>query len=318
MRSLHRSALASTVSLVLVGALGVAVAAPAAQAAAPDAATTAVTDLFGRLASDFLPQVASSTALARQLPTLAVTPAESVGLKTAFSDAARDRWARWRTCVTRPTLADLADYVDDADGSGWTFTSATPDDHSLTIGFTRVVESDAGLDVRDDDGTLSLSTGGGIDVVGTLTGSFTFVHDATAGQAVLTHPSLAIATSADLPGGKQLDAGLGILGVRVTGTADGTDYRLESTVATSWANPDNDAAGSLAYDNPGTATADDGELAAAGAGTGIVTTTRTGVLTGHLVAVPRPSTLVDRAARASAPPSTCRSAAAGHASTLPP
>ena len=62
-------------------------AAPPAQAAAPDAATLAVTDLFTRLASDFLPQVASSTALAQQLPTLAVTPAESVSLKTAFSQA---------------------------------------------------------------------------------------------------------------------------------------------------------------------------------------------------------------------------------------
>ena len=65
--------------------------APPARAAAPDAATPAVTGLFTRLASDFLPQVASSTALAQQLPTLAVTPAESVKLKTAFSEALASR-----------------------------------------------------------------------------------------------------------------------------------------------------------------------------------------------------------------------------------
>ncbi len=65
-----------------------------------------------------------------------------------------------------------------------------------------------------------------------------------------------------------MNAGLGILGVAVTGD-DGdseADYHLESTVTTSWANPDNDAAGALAFDNPATATADDGELAAEGAG----------------------------------------------------
>ena len=66
---------------------------------------------------------------------------------------------------------------------------------------------------------------------------------------------MTIATVADLPAGKQLNAGLGILGVKVVGAAGTADYSLQSTVATSWANPDNDAAGSLAFDNPGTATA---------------------------------------------------------------
>ena len=89
---------------------------------------------------------------------------------------------------------------------------------------------------------------------------------------------MSIATTADLPAGKQLNAGLGILGVKVVGVAGTADYRLNSNVATTWANPDNDAAGSLAFDNPRTAAADDGELAADGAGTGIVTATRTGTL----------------------------------------
>ena len=86
MPSLLKTALSSTLSLAVVGALGLAAAAPA-QAAAQDAPSAAVTGLFDRLATDFLPQVASSAALSRQLPTVAVTPAESVGLKTAFADA---------------------------------------------------------------------------------------------------------------------------------------------------------------------------------------------------------------------------------------
>ena len=157
------------------------------------------------------------------------------------------------------------------------------------MGFTREVTRTAGLDIRDKDGTISLSSGDGISVTGTLTGSFTLVHDAAAAQAVLTQPSLTIATVADLPSGTTIPAGLGILGVAVKGD-DGdseADYHLESTVTTSWANPDNDAAGTLAFDNPTTAGADDGELAAAGAGTGIVTATQTGTLAGKLDAKPR-------------------------------
>ena len=118
------------------------------------------------------------------------------------------------------------------------------------------------------------------------------MYDAASGQASLTQPAMTIATTADLPAGKQLNAGLGILGVKVVGAAGTADYRLESSVATTWANPDNDAAASLAYDNPATAAADDGELAADGAGTGLVTATRTGSLTGHLVAEPRANDLV--------------------------
>jgi Ca2+-binding RTX toxin-like protein len=269
----------------MFAALGVATA-PPARATGPDAATAAVTGLFGRLASDFLPQVASSTALAQQLPTLAVTPAESVELRTAFSDAL-GAGGQLADAGSQATLDDLKTYVAQADGSGWDFTASLPDDHSITVGFTRTVTLDAGLDIRDQDGTLSLSTGAGIDVTGTLSGAFTFVYDSVSGQASLTAPAMTIATTADLPAGKQLNAGLGILGVKVVGVSGTADYRLESNVTTAWANPDNDAAGSLAFDNPATAAADDGELSADGAGTGLVTATRTGTLAGHLVAEPR-------------------------------
>ena len=159
----------------------------------------------------------------------------------------------------------------------------------MTVGFTREVTRTAGLDIRDPEGTISLSSGDGISVTGRLTGSFTFVHDADSGQAVLTTPSLTIATTADLPSDTTMNAGLGILGVSVSGAPGDSeaDYHLESTVTTSWANPDNDAAGSLAFDNPATATPDDGELSADGAGTGIVTATQAGTLAGSLVATPR-------------------------------
>jgi Ca2+-binding RTX toxin-like protein len=274
----------------MAATISVSIASPA-RASTPDAPTAAVLALFDRLATDFLPQVASSTSLSQQLPTLAVTPAGSVDLKAAFSDALAPG-GQLADAGNQGTLDDLKSYIGGADGAGWDFTASMPNDHSLAIGFTRTYVQDAGLDIRDQDGTLSLSTGAGIDVTGTLTGSFTFVYDAASDQAGLTSPSMTIATTADLPAGKQLNAGLGILGVKVVGEAGSADYSLSSSVATAWANPDNDAAGSLAYDNPATPAADDGELAADGAGTGIVTTTRTGSLTGHLVAEPRANGLV--------------------------
>ncbi|WP_182376589.1 calcium-binding protein [Nocardioides sp. WS12] len=282
--------MSSAVSVAVVATLGIAVS-PPAQAAAPDDATTAVTGFFKRFASDFLPQVASSTSLSQQLPTLAVTPAESVKLKTAFSEALA-AGGQLADADTQDSLTALTTYIDGADGGGWTFDASKPNDHTLTVGFTRTVDLDAGLDIRAQDGTLSLSTGDGIEVTGTMTGSFTFVYDATDDLTSLTDPSLTIATTADLPDGKVLEAGLGILGVEVTGSDGDDDYHLESTVTTAWANPDNDAAGALAFDNPDTVAVDDGELAADGAGTGLVTATRSGELTGELVAEPRSSSLV--------------------------
>ena len=108
----------------------------------------------------------------------------------------------------------------------------------------------------------------------------------------MTDPALDISTTADLRDGVELDAGLGILGVRVTGDASSDDYRLSSSVTTAWANPDNDAAGSLAYDNPASPAAGDGELAADGAGSGLVTATRSGTLAGELEAQPRATDVV--------------------------
>ncbi|MEO5651321.1 MAG: hypothetical protein ABIN79_03740, partial [Marmoricola sp.] len=291
MSSHLRSALAATLSVLLLVPLGAVTASPAQAAPGQDAASAAVTKMFSRLASDFVPQVASSTSLAQQLPTVAVTPAGSVGLKTAFTQAL-GAGGPLANLGGQSTLSALKTYIANAKGSGWDFTSSMPDGRSLTVGFTRTLTQDAGLDIRDQKGTLSLSTGSGIVVTGTLSGAFTFVYDTAAGQAILTQPAMTITTAADLPDGKQLNAGLGILGVKVVGTAGTADYRLDSTVTTSWANPDNDGASSLAFDNPATAAADDGELSAEGAGTGIVTASRAGSLNGHLVAVPRTNNLV--------------------------
>ena len=187
-----------------------------------------------------------------------------------------------RTRRPRTDLGDLAGYVDDADGGGWDFT-ADDSGSILTVGFTRKVTRDAGLDIRDTDGTISLSSGDGIASPACSPGRSRSPTTPPRGQASLTTPSMTIATTADLPSDTTMNAGLGILGVAVTGD-DGdseADYHLESTVTTSWANPDNDAAGALAFDNPATATADDGELAAEGAGTGIVTATQVGTLAGQ-------------------------------------
>lgn len=291
MRVPARPALSLTIALALAAGLGVAVAPPGQAAAAPDAPTSAVADLFGRLSTDFLPGLASSTALSLQLPTVAVTPTESVELRSAFEDLLAPG-GQLADAGTQATLQALTTYVDGADGGGWEFDAAMPNDHSVTVDFVRRVTSDAGLDIRDQEGTLSLSTGSGIDIVGRMTGSFTFVYDEDDDLASLENPSLTITTTADLPEGKKLDAGLGILGVRVTGAAGEADYRLESTVATVWANPDDDAAGLLAFDDPDTPAADDGELAADGAATGIVTATRNGSVNAHLVAEPRAGDLV--------------------------
>ena len=285
-----KSALSSVVSLAVVTTLAGGVSTPAG-AAGPDPATTAVSGLFTQLATSFVPQVASSTALAQQLPTLAITPAGSVGLKTAFGDVVASG-GLLGDAGSRDSLAALASYIDGKKGDGWIFSSALVNASTVAVGFTRTDSHQAGLDIRDQGGTISLSTGSGIKVTGTLTGSFTFVYDASTGLASLTKPALTIATEADLQAGTVLDAGLGILGVTVTGAAETDDYRLTSTVVTSWANPDNDAQGLLAFDNPATPAPDDGELAADGAGTGLVTASRTGTLAGQLVAQPRDSTLV--------------------------
>ena len=287
MASYRRSFLATLTTCAVVSTYGLAVA-PAARAATQDDATVAVSGLITRLATDFLPDVASATALSQQLPTLATTPAASVGLKTAFSDLVSGPLSGMGS---PEHLSDLASYIDGADGSGWTLT-ASAGASSVTVGFTRTVTSDVGLDIRDQNGTISLSTGDGITVTGTMSGSFTFAYDAAHGLASLTSPSLSIHTTADLPAGKELKAGLGILGVKVTGAAGTADYALTSDVTTAWANPDNDANGALAFDNPDTAAADDGELAADGAATGIVTSTRAGSLTGHLEALPRDAGVV--------------------------
>ena len=251
-------------------------AAPSAQAAAQDAPSAAVTGLFDRLATEFLPQVASSTALSRQLPTLAVTPAESVDLRTAFADlfkaggpledaASPDRprgLGRLRRRRRRRRLG-LHGQRQRQPSSPSASRARSP---GRRPGHPRHRRHDQPVERRRHPRhrpahrlvhlRLRRHRGPGL-----------------ADQALDDH------RDHRRPAARQeINAGLGILGVAVIGDAGDSeaDYHLESTVTTSWANPDNDAAGSLAFDNPATATADDGELAAEGAGTGIVTATQVG------------------------------------------
>src|SRR5690242_12466469 len=58
--------------------------APPAQAATPDDESAALAGMLTSLSKTFLPDVATSTALSQQLPTIAITPAGSVDLKNGF------------------------------------------------------------------------------------------------------------------------------------------------------------------------------------------------------------------------------------------
>ena len=281
--------IATAVAVAMLSTLGVAFA-PAAQAA-PDAPTAAVDSFFRRLATDFLQQMASSSAVSQQFATLAITPAESVGLKTAFSEVLAI--GTLKDFGKQDSLAATATWVNGkGDEDGWDFTATNPTADSLKLDFERKVTKSAGLDIRDPEGTVSLSSGTGISVTGTLTGSFTFAYDSATKLVSLTSPSMAISTEGSLPDSTQIEAGLGILGVLIDGSKPVNTYALQANVATSWANPDNDAAGALAFDNLTTDAVGDGELAAEGAGTGLVTATRSGTLTSHLEATPRSNDLV--------------------------
>ena len=230
MPPLLKSALSSTLSLAVIGALGLATAAPA-QAAAQDAATAAVTGLFDRLSADFLPQLASSAALSRQLPTVAITPAESVGLKTAFAHAL-DAGGPLEGLADQATLGDLEDYVDAADGDGWAFTASQPDASSLTVGFTRVIDRCRPRHPRRERHHQPVHRHAASTSPARSPARSPSSTTRAAKLAVLTKPSMSIATVADLPAGKQLDAGLGILGVRVAGGRARPTTPLQATSRT--------------------------------------------------------------------------------------
>ena len=247
-----KSAFASIVSLSVVVGLAVSTATPAS-AAAPDKATAAVTELLR-------PPRERLRAAAR-LGHGAVGAAADRGghpgqLRRAEVRVRRRALVWWRSPTSPPSRPSTSSRPTSTapTGDGWTF-DASATGSSVTIDFTREVTQDAGLDIRDEDGTITLSTGTGIVVKGTLKGSFTLAlrldrrprqpHQPVDGDHHDRRPA-----GRHGPGRRSRHPGR--LGRRRRGHRD---YHLSSTVVTAWANPDNDALESLAYDNPATAAA---------------------------------------------------------------
>ena len=167
---------------------------------------------------------------------VAVTPAESVGLKTAFSDAlGHRRPARERSTTRPPSATSRATSTTPTAAAGPSPPAAR--DHSLTVGFTRTVTRMPASTSATRTAPSACRPATGIDVTGTLSG---LVHlrlrrRRRAGrphQALDDHRDLA-----DLPAGTQLNAGLGILGVKVIGAAGTDRLPLESNVTTSLGQP---------------------------------------------------------------------------------
>ena len=213
----------------------------------PDAATLAVTDLFDRLA----PTSCRSWRRARPCrdscrPWRSPRPSPSASRRPSPT-----RWGRGplEDVGDQATLAELAGYVDGADGGGWDFTAGRPDDHpspsaspaTVTHG-RRPRHPRRGRHASACRPARHRRHGHPVRLVHLRLRP-------PARQASLTQPPMTITTTADLPAGKQLNAGLGILGVQVVGAAGHADYGSEHR-RDAWANPDNDAAGSLAFDNP--------------------------------------------------------------------
>lgn len=280
---------------------------PVREARAADAETTALISLFDGLEA-LLPGVAAIGDLAKPLPTLSVAPGSSagIGLETVLSES--------RTAVLGGAdfngAADVDDFVDAIDGAAGgisagrtvAFTASkstvgTVD--SVTIGMTatRTVSSTR-LDVVDDDPIgpgfppLSLSSSGGVRLVLELSGSFIVNYDSATSSTWITRtgasPSLSVDATGSIPTPAGVDVGIGILAAEL---GSDTTYDLETTTTTSWSDPNND--GRLAFDEPGGATGD-GELAAAGAGAGLVTAgLANGSLAAALHVVPTTGGLID-------------------------
>ena len=284
--SRSRSSVATAVAAaVVVASVGTVLTPP--PAAAADPAVEKVTTLLTRLATEVIPVTATSPTLSSELPTLATSPAAVVGLPDALLDLLAPG-GLIEDADAQTSLGALRGYLDGKSGDGWVLAAGGGGD-VVALTLTRTVTSNDGqLSVQDPGGVFSLSTTTGIEVTGVLEIGLTMTVDGS--QAVLTDPSLSITTTASLPGAATIDAGVGVLGVSVSGSD--SSYALNSTVTTSWANPDNDPGGVLAFDDPTTVAPNDGELAQPGAGTGLVTANRTGTTEATLLAHPRSSSLL--------------------------
>lgn len=253
---------------------------PTAQAAPADPDVAAITALVAQVAG-LMPGVSGAGALGQALPTLDVSPGGpgGVGVATLLAEALTKT-----DLATATSFGDLVGAVNGKSGSistgrtvTWTGSTASNGSvESLTVGLHAArAAAPARLDVRDPAGDVNLASTGGVTVDLTADLGLTVNYDTTTHAAWLTRtgstPSLSVGFSVNLHP-DQIKAGLGILGVQVVA---GSTFHLDGGVTTSWSDPNND--GRLAFDEPGNGP-DDGELAAAGAGAGLVTAQFTGSL----------------------------------------
>ena len=212
--SRSRSSVATAVAAaVVVASVGTVLTPP--PAAAADPAVEKGTTLLTRLATEVIPVTATSPTLSSELPTLATSPAAVVGLPDALLDLLAPG-GLIEDADAQTSLGALRGYLDGKSGDGWVLASGGGGD-VVALTLTRTVTSNDGqLSVQDPGGVFSLSTTTGIEVTGVLEIGLTMTVDGS--QAVLTDPSLSITTTASLPSAATIDAGVGVLGVSVSGS----------------------------------------------------------------------------------------------------
>jgi Ca2+-binding RTX toxin-like protein len=268
---------------------------PVRPAQAADAETDALRTLVTGL-ENFVPGLAGVGAFGQPLKTLDVAPGSDAGIRLS------DLLATARTGVLEPgysgatNVDGLVGAINGKDGDishnrHVSFTASkssagTVDSVTLGMHATRTVT--AKLDIQDDSPQFSLTSEGGVDLTLTYDSTFVLNYDSSNGATWITRtgstPSMTIGADAVLSSPLDVTAGLGILGIEL---ADGSTLHLVASLASSWGDPNND--GRLAFEEPG-GSAGDGELAAAGAGAGLVTTSMTsGTYDALLKIVGRPS-----------------------------
>ena len=285
----------STAFLTVVSYAGLSVFAAPARAADPD--TVALRGLVTGIEA-FVPGLAGVGRLAQPIPTLAETPAEALGLATLLSEA--DTTVLGAAFDDADTVDQLVDAIDGAsdtisDGREVSFTAAksvvgTVTSITMGVHAERTIASTK-LGIADDSPQFSLAAEDGVQLDVTLDAGFVLNYDSATTGAWVTRgastPSLTVGADASIPDAHAVQAGLGILAVRL----ESATFALDADVSTSWSDPDND--GRLYFDEPG-GVAGDGELSAAGAGAGLVTSAlASGSLAASLRLVARPSTVID-------------------------
>ena len=296
-RRLRPSLAAATAFATVATYAGMSIFATPARAA--DAETVALRGLVVGLES-LVPGLAGVGALAQPIPTLAVAPGSSDGIGLATLLAEADTTVLGSDFDDAADIDELVDAIDGASdtisgGRDVSFTATkstvgTVDSVAVTVHAERTIASTR-LGIADDAPQFSLAAENGVELDLVLDATFTLNYDSATTGAWITRspstPSLSVAASASIPDANAVQAGLGILAVRL----DSATFDLDAGLGTSWSDPDND--GRLYFDEPG-GLVNDGELSAAGAGAGLVTSSMvSGSLDSTMRLVARPSTLIN-------------------------